>query len=290
MAQLAAWLDSGALAREKLERVEREFLAIRRGEAQEKDAAYHLDFRFRDTRNWMVIHDLRLEINGRVARIDHVLINRFLEVYVLESKYFRGNVVINEHGEFTVWYGKRAFGIPSPIEQNRRHVAVMRDFLDGLPLPTLMGVRKEALIKPFVLVSPNATIRRPLGTHDVFDDIVKCDAFVSRIESEIDAASPLYALKAVARMVSQDDLYAIGRLMVLAHEPITFDHAAKFGLEPSPSNPIQDAPRAQGAPVPERRCPKCASALVKRVAKKGANEGVEFWGCGAFPKCWYRET
>jgi len=32
-------------------------------------------------------------------------------------------------------------------------------------------------------------------------------------------------------------------------------------------------------------CPKCNSAMVIRVAKKGTNPGQKFWGCEKFPKC-----
>lgn len=32
-------------------------------------------------------------------------------------------------------------------------------------------------------------------------------------------------------------------------------------------------------------CPKCASPMVKRVARKGPNIGNEFMGCSSFPKC-----
>ncbi|MGY6276735.1 restriction endonuclease [Methylomonas sp. MgM2] len=32
-------------------------------------------------------------------------------------------------------------------------------------------------------------------------------------------------------------------------------------------------------------CPKCGGAMVKRIAKQGANAGNAFWGCSAFPKC-----
>lgn len=32
-------------------------------------------------------------------------------------------------------------------------------------------------------------------------------------------------------------------------------------------------------------CPKCAQAMVRRTAKKGANVGREFWGCSAYPRC-----
>jgi restriction system protein len=33
------------------------------------------------------------------------------------------------------------------------------------------------------------------------------------------------------------------------------------------------------------QCPKCASPLVKRIAKQGAQKDNEFLGCSSFPKC-----
>ena len=33
------------------------------------------------------------------------------------------------------------------------------------------------------------------------------------------------------------------------------------------------------------QCPKCGSAMVKRVAKQGSRLGQEFWGCPQFPAC-----
>lgn len=32
-------------------------------------------------------------------------------------------------------------------------------------------------------------------------------------------------------------------------------------------------------------CPRCSSAMVKRMAKRGPNKGNEFWGCSRFPRC-----
>lgn len=37
----------------------------------------------------------------------------------------------------------------------------------------------------------------------------------------------------------------------------------------------------------EMVCPKCGAKLVLRTAKKGANIGKQFYGCSAFPKCFY---
>lgn len=35
----------------------------------------------------------------------------------------------------------------------------------------------------------------------------------------------------------------------------------------------------------EPSCPQCGNAMVKRVARKGANSGKNFWGCVEFPRC-----
>jgi restriction system protein len=32
-------------------------------------------------------------------------------------------------------------------------------------------------------------------------------------------------------------------------------------------------------------CPRCGSAMVKRIAKQGAGAGSAFWGCSRFPDC-----
>lgn len=36
-----------------------------------------------------------------------------------------------------------------------------------------------------------------------------------------------------------------------------------------------------------KKCPKCGSTLITRIAKKGAHKGKEFLGCSSFPKCRY---
>lgn len=40
----------------------------------------------------------------------------------------------------------------------------------------------------------------------------------------------------------------------------------------------------------ERKCPKCSSLMVEKLASKGKNEGNLFWACSGFPKCRYTEN
>ena len=75
--------------------IEGEIWSIRLGAKAEADAAYQLEFDLKDSGRWAVVHDLRLDIEGQVAQIDHLVISRMLEVLVCESKsYSRGVKVI----------------------------------------------------------------------------------------------------------------------------------------------------------------------------------------------------
>lgn len=49
----------------------------------------------------------------------------------------------------------------------------------------------------------------------------------------------------------------------------------------APVSPPVAPARMQAAPS----CPKCGSAMVRRVAKQGANQGRAFFGCSTYPKC-----
>lgn len=37
--------------------------------------------------------------------------------------------------------------------------------------------------------------------------------------------------------------------------------------------------------TPPPSCPQCGDRMTRRVAKKGTNVGIVFWGCSGFPKC-----
>jgi hypothetical protein len=65
-----------------------------------KQAASHIDFALQDSRNWAVIHGLRLVHNDRVAQIDHLLVGRFFDIYVIDNKYLTTPLRLDAHGEF----------------------------------------------------------------------------------------------------------------------------------------------------------------------------------------------
>jgi hypothetical protein len=219
------------------DRIEQEIWNVRTGEKTERSAAYEIEFHFGANDNVFTIHDLRIDYAGRVAQIDHLIIDRILELWVCESKTFSGGVKVDEYGEWSAYWGRKPHGIPSPIEQNRKHVAVLGDvFAKGLvAVPKRLGFPLVLNFKPVVLVSNTGRVTRPTGRAASrvagLDTVIKSEqlyATISRSFEPKDLGSALATI--AASMVSAATAERLARDLAALHVPGTVDWAARFGL------------------------------------------------------------
>jgi|SRR5450830_178622 len=223
-------------------RIEQEIKNINAGAKGEREAAYEMEFHYGASKNWMLIHDLRIECGGRVAQIDHLAISRLLEIWVCESKHFSEGLAINEHGECAAFYNNKPYGVASPFEQNRKHIAVLESvFKSGMvKLPTRLGFNINPSISSLILVSKRARISRPKVKIDGIDTIIKNDQFKNKIDQSIDAEiNPL----SLAKVISSETLEEFARQLAAVHRPIEFNWHAKFGLpkESPVAQPVKQA-------------------------------------------------
>lgn len=218
---------------ETRKRIEQEIRNIHAGIKGEDEAAYEIKVHWGESKNWMIIHDLRIEHGDLVAQIDHLIINRWLEIWVCESKHFSEGVAINDQGEFSAFFGSKPYGLPSPIEQNNRHILILKRFFESgvVKFPTRLGFTIKPDLKSLVLVSKHARISRPKIKVDGLDCVIKNDQLFKAIDKAIDANNnPL----SMAKIIGQDTLETLCRDIARQHKPIRFNWHAKFGL---PANP-----------------------------------------------------
>jgi len=261
-------------------KIEQELRAVRSGLKAEKDAAYLIDFDLQKSKNTMVIHDLRVEIGGRVAQIDHLLIRRDLTVYVLETKNFHAGVKITEDGEFLRWndYKKTFEGMASPLAQNERHIAVLKEVFKQIEMPTRLGLRLSPALESFVLIAPTARIDRPKK----FDAsrVVKADMLLKAIRKEIDKEGLLDTVASMTRFVSPETIENIGKQLVALHVPATFDFAAKFGIAEVEAQPKQAREPAVAYVAPPltsaNEQPKCRSCGSDKLSVQYGKYGYYF--------------
>lgn len=201
------------------DRLRSEISALREGAAGEQEAAFYLDRTFGASRNVALIHDLRLVEDGQVAQIDHLLLTRSMDFYLLETKSFNGNLIIDEAGEFTVQYARgRRYGIPSPIEQSRRHEPILRKTMARLGIAGRNGGAPKLF--HCVLLHPKATITRPSPTVLDTSNVMKADMFDSwfRRQSERDAGV-LEGLGVLLNARAADTVHEFANRLIGAHVP-----------------------------------------------------------------------
>ncbi len=283
---LEAFLVRPNLAPATAERIRTEIRTMSAGAKAEADAAYQIDFYCRDSPNVMAIHDLRLEHQGRVAQIDHLIINRGSDIWVCESKSFAEGVSINEHGEWCAYHGGRARGIASPIEQNKRHILVLRDVFErGLvPLPKRLGITIKPDLHSLILVSSSARITRPKSGAPVdgLESVIKCDQLMTTIDKAIDER----IMKSVMKVIGRETLENLARSIAALHKPLRTDWEARFGLsrgvegarpQENERTPSESA-RKPAAKDAVDQCGSCSGPVTAKVADYCRANTAKFGG------------
>jgi hypothetical protein len=142
--------------------IERELKNISPGNDGGKNVAHFINFYCADSSKWAIIHDLKIEDNGFSTQIDHILINQFFDIYLVESKNYTYNLKITADGEFLVFDGRKYQSVESPIEENKKRIqALIKILAVNKIVPKRLGIRVRPQIKPYVLVSPGSNVLRP---------------------------------------------------------------------------------------------------------------------------------
>lgn len=222
---------------------------LRKGMAGEKAAAHYLDNHLADGKYTVLLHDLRFEVDGEVAQIDHLWITRGAGMVLFETKNFNGNLRINEHGEFSVNYGAREYGVPSPLEQSRRHANVLQKLLDRLEITSRVGKRME--FRHIVLVDPKATITRPAAKTFDTSMVIKADQFPDWHKRFADEdLGVLDVVKALGNLRSPETIKDWGEKLLRQHRPADLLRLPDFMAPKSPA-PVVDASSAPTRVVQE---------------------------------------
>lgn len=207
--------------------IKKQIANLRAGCAGERDAAHFLNREFGTSPRIAILHDLRLDLNSEVAQIDHLVIHRVqATAWVLETKNYAGRLTCDEHGDWTVWNRSKPRSIHSPINQARRQCELLRQWLAA---QNITAIQK---IEPVVLISPTSSIDR--SKVDAGSHVVKSDNFGEWWRKQADAIGFGTALRMVGKHmlngISEEGLKELGRALVTAHQPATYDWRARFGL------------------------------------------------------------
>ena len=240
---------------------------LKKGIQGERDAAYYIDHYFDKGENHVVLHDLRFVIDDEVTQIDHLVIARGGNLYLMETKNYACNLIINERGEFTAEYERNRFGIASPIEQSLRHERGLRKLLERLDIGG--RVQKQLDIHHVVMLHPKAIIERPPVKSFDTRNIIKADQFPSWHQSFVEKIGFGTVLMTGLNMRSLETTRQWGEKLMREHRPADLLALPDFM---QPKAPVKFAPPAAApAPVIAPR-PVQAPAPAPRPVQHAAEE------------------
>lgn len=250
-------------------------MRLKKGIQGEHESAHYLDSYFKNGENHVVLHDLRFVVDGEVAQIDHLIINRFVGIYLLETKNYAGNLVINEHGEFSVEYDQRRFGIPSPIEQSLRHERVLCKLLENLEI--VGRTQKQTEFHHVVMLHPKATIVRPPAKAFDTSNVIKADQFPTWHQSFAEKVGVGSMFKNILNMRNLDTIKEWGEKLMRQHRPVDLLALPDFMLPREPSKAAASvstfaAPVSIGsvAPVKQAQVKDFSSATAPQPSEEPA--------------------
>lgn len=265
---------------------------LENGYKSEMENAYYLDFEFSDKERTIVLHDVRLEHEGLVAQIDHILIS-MQGIEVLESKSFDGVLTIGSDNSLNVDYKGSVRTFPNPIEQNNRHAKVVQKLIKDKFNAPLRLKATGVKVKGKVLLNPKTTISNEI----LPEGFARSDSFASARWKEFDEMGNLEFIKNNISYLNKEQMKEIAKILMLNHKPVHFDYTKKYKIKaPDKAGKIETASDEvyENKDVEERECPRCKKGTLvqkKRMNHKYASKYKSdvFIGCNAFPKCRYTE-
>jgi hypothetical protein len=226
--------------------IERELKNISPGDDGGKNAAHFINFYCAGSRNWAIIHDLKIENNGSSTQIDHILINQFFDIYLIESKNYTYSLKITADGEFLVFDGRKYQPVDSPIKENQKRIQALRKALtDNKIIPKRMGIPVRPNLKSYVLVSPGSNVLRP--PQSVYDtsSIVTSDYLTQTLLKQVERIKRFYQkVRRLPKAVNSETLEKTAAKLASLNAPISIDYRRLFRLEDNCQTPTLN--RADG--------------------------------------------
>jgi hypothetical protein len=202
----------------KKERISKDISYLKQGMFGEKNVFFELK---NSNTPLLCLHDIRLEYEGLVAQIDFLVLTKQY-ICILETKQLQGNIDINKEGDFIRVYTDKfrkttRSGMYSPVEQNRKHVNLVKKLLkekfdiDKMPVKSLI-----------VMANAKTIIRKDYAPKEIQEQIIRSEnlsVYLSKWIDEID-----YNLK-------EDQVFTVANYLKENHKPIIFDYNAKYKLD-----------------------------------------------------------
>lgn len=209
-----------------------------------------------DSNIYRELNNVTIPTPDGTTQIDHIIVSRY-GIFVIEAKNMKGWIFGSESAaEWTQSFPGGKFKFQNPLRQNYRHTKCLSDFL---------GI-EHGKFHSVVMFWGESTFKTPMP------------------ENVLEEGYSSYIKGKTAVFFSDADVDAIVAAIQSGKLPRTWSTHMQH-VSSLKSRHAEHAAHIEKSHLSEPVCPKCGSAMSKRLAKSGSNSGNEFWGCSRYPSC-----
>ena len=213
--------------------IERELKRLSPQKNGSHSPAHFINFYCEECPDWAIIHDLKIESNGFAVHIDHLLINKYLDLHLFESRNYNDNIKITANGEFLVFDGNQYQAVNSPLEENEKRIQVLADLLvENKILPKKMGIALKPRISSYVLVHPAVNVIRPPEAVYDTNSVVSADYLTKTLLRQLERLKKTFLrIKSLPKAFKADTLAKVAARLAAMNKPNLIDYRRIFCLE-----------------------------------------------------------
>jgi hypothetical protein len=242
------------------------YLKTPTGKGQLGEALVNVVARLGLKRNeYRLLKNVTLPTADGSTQIDHVIVSRF-GIFVIETKNYSGWIFGSARQKmWTQKFPGASHQFQNPLHQNHKHVCTLADLLE----------LDRAFVHSLVVFAGGSTFKTPMP-----DNVVQMGGYLRFIRSK---TAPILSTDQVDELVARIQSGRLAPTLKTNREHKQHVQAL-VAQKPTRTKAVPTAV-APAAPRPDRRCPKCSSALARRTIPTGARAGTGFTCCSRFPDC-----
>lgn len=202
-----------------------------------------------DKDTYHVIKNVTLPTGNGTTQIDHIIVSVY-GIFVVETKNMKGWIFGGETQKtWTQKIYKYSQKFQNPLHQNYKHVKTLQ---------TLLNLSDNQLYSVIVFVG-DSTFKTAMPNNVTYGM-----GYIRYIKSKTEI---LFFKTQVEAFIEQIETGRYPTTLATHRQHIKNVNTLKS--------------EKQNKPL----CPKCGSEMILRTAKRGQNQGKQFWGCSQFPRC-----
>jgi hypothetical protein len=151
------------------------------GRKAEEQMAFYLRRFFGSSTDVDVINYLRIDVNGEVAQMDHLVLHPF-GLLIVESKSVSDGVQITDDGQWMRWFNRKPSGMASPITQAQLQGRLLKELLEKTVKQK--GFFDQIRLDVLVAISDGGTITWPKS--GALPEVCKADQVPDRVNNRIE--------------------------------------------------------------------------------------------------------